>query len=309
MRLQPLVRAKVASLGDAGSAWVHDLPRVLAELSELWSVEIGRPLPGGSASYVARAVTAGGQDRVVKVAVPGVADLTAEARTLAAAEGGGYAILHAYDAGRRALLMESLGRSLDQLAWGPERKIATLADTLRAAWDLPLETAPEVRAGEDKASTLRRLVVELSARLGRPCSARVLTQALEYADRRAAAFDSLECVVVHGDPHPANALLVGEPRPGAESGAVFVDPDGFRCEPAYDLGVVLRDWSSQLGGVDARRVAEGYCALLSEHSGVDAQAIWEWGFLERVSTGLYVMSFGAEQVARPFLESAERLVD
>lgn len=38
------------------------------------------------------------------------------------------------------------------------------------------------------------------------------------------------------------------------------------------------------------------------------KAIWDWGFLERVSTGLYAMSFGAEDLARPFLESAEALI-
>jgi streptomycin 6-kinase len=51
--------------------------------------------------------------------------------------------------------------------------------------------------------------------------------------------------------------------------------------------------------------------VLAERSGVDAQRIWEWGFLERVSTGLYVMDVmgGPESVARPYLESAEKLVD
>lgn len=92
---------------------------------------------------------------------------------------------------------------------------------------------------------------------------------------------------------------------------MFVDPDGFVADRAYDLGVALRDWSSRLLGPDARKVAEGYCALLADRSGVDAQRIWEWGFLERVSTGLYVLDVvGApERVARPYLDAAERLAD
>jgi streptomycin 6-kinase len=40
---------------------------------------------------------------------------------------------------------------------------------------------------------------------------------------------------------------------------------------------------------------------------MDPAAIWEWGFLERVSTGLYVLSFGADQLARPFLATAEAI--
>ena len=36
--------------------------------------------------------------------------------------------------------------------------------------------------------------------------------------------------------------------------------------------------------------------------------IWAWGFLERVSTGLYVRSFGAERAAEPFLRTAALLL-
>ena len=71
----------------------------------------------------------------------------------------------------------------------------------------------------------------------------------------------------------AELIDVLDPRPGAETGYVFVDPDGFVADRAYDLGVVLRDWSSTLLGPDARTVAEGYCRLLAEHTGVDAQRI------------------------------------
>ena len=78
MRLQPLTRAKVASLGDVGRAWVESLPRVLAELEERWSVTLLGPLPGGSESYVARARTRDGGHQVVKLGIPGN-DLTGEA--------------------------------------------------------------------------------------------------------------------------------------------------------------------------------------------------------------------------------------
>lgn len=35
--------------------------------------------------------------------------------------------------------------------------------------------------------------------------------------------------------------------------------------------------------------------------------MWEWGFLERVSTGLYARSLGADELAAPFLATATRL--
>ncbi len=95
---------------------------------------------------------------------------------------------------------------------------------------------------------------------------------------------------------------------GADSGFVFVDPEGFFAEPAYDLGVVLRDWCQQLLAGDTVALARRYCELLSAQTGIDETAIWEWGFLERVSTGLYGLEIGAQEFARPFLECAERLV-
>ncbi|MGB8941428.1 MAG: hypothetical protein WCD21_14510, partial [Streptomyces sp.] len=105
-------------------------------------------------------------------------------------------------------------------------------------------------------------------------------------------------------------LRVLAPRAGADAGFVFVDPDGFLADPAYDLGVVLRDWCAELKGRDrdaAASLLRSYCALLADRTGVDGQAVWEWGFLERVSTGLFVLGFGAEELGRPFLDTAELL--
>ena len=117
--------------------------------------------------------------------------------------------------------------------------------------------------------------------------------------------------MVHGDPHPWNALQALAPRMGAEAGFVFVDPVGFLADPAYDLGVVLRDWCTQLlatGDAEAAAaLARRYCALLSAHTGVEETAIWEWGFLERVSSGLYCLELGIEELGRPFLQTAEML--
>ncbi len=177
IRLQPLARAKVGSLGIDGQAWLSRLPATLTALEQQWQLSLRRPLPGGSAAYVVGAVCADGSP-----------------------------------------------------------------------------------------------------------------------------------AVVHGDPHPGNLLRIRVPRPGAETGFCFVDPDGFVADRAYDLGVAVRAWTEQLKGSDAERTLRRYCTRLSERSGVDAERIWEWGFVERVSTGLYLKSFGADGLAERYLTSAEALV-
>lgn len=306
IRLQPLARKKVAHLGAAGAAWLTGLPDLVADLERQWSITVGRGLPGGSASWVARARTAAGHDAVVKVAVPG-SDVASEVRTLAAAGGRGYVRLLAADVARRAALLEALGPPLGSVGLAPERQLEVLCATLRQAWEVPRDTT--AGPADAKARGLAELVGRLWEELDRPCPERVVDRALAAAASRAAAADLERCVVVHGDPHPGNALRVRAPRPGAESGFVLVDPDGFLAEREYDLGVVLRDWCTELLAGDAPTLARRWCRLLATGAGAAEAAVWEWGFLERVSTGLYVLDFGADRLARRFLRTAELLVD
>nr|WP_238362597.1 aminoglycoside phosphotransferase family protein [Actinopolymorpha pittospori] len=305
--MQDVVQRKAAHLGVRGEEWVAGLPGLVEDLARTWSITVGPPLSGGTTSYVAQARTADGQNAVLKVAVP-EHDFGGQVRTLLDADGHGYVRLLAHDIDRHAILMEALGQPLEDLDVSPEDKIATLCTTLRRAWQVPRPPGLTLDPAGEKARGLAELVNTLWERLGHPCSERVVVQALTYAERRAAAFDLDRALVVHGDPHPANTLRVLTPRPGAESGFVFVDPDGFLADPTYDLGVVLRDWCPQLLAGDAPALAHHYCALLAGHTGLDEQAIWEWGFLERVSTGLYALSFGADELGQPYLDSAELLV-
>ena len=233
---------------------------------------MGRPLPGGSASYVCRATTRDGRERVVKVGVPGH-DLVAEARVLGAAGGRGYALLHAHDAEHDAVLLESLGPALAQSGFPPERAIALLADTLREAWRLPLDAVPP---GEDKAVTLRTLVVELDERLGRPTDRRVLRAALDHADALAGHDPATTVVLPRRRPPRQRAAREHAPGGGSRQGHVFVDPDGFRGDPAYDAGVVLRDWCSHLTGPDARTRLDGWCDLVAERTGTDRDRVRAW---------------------------------
>lgn len=307
-RLQPLTRARVAGLGDAGRAWAEALPAVLDRLAAEWGLELGRGLPGGSASYVASATRAGQEpveELVVKVPVPGIGT-DDEAAVLAAADGRGYARLHARDPVSGALLLERLGDQLERTPWPPGRRLAVLAETLREAWTVDvagLVPGPGPGPGPDKAEQLAVLVQDLDARLGHPVAPEVLRAALDHAERLAGWAGAT--VTVHGDPHPANTLRAPD---GRGSGWVLVDPDGFRADPAYDAGVALRDWCSHLRGPDARARLRGWTGNLADRLDLDPERVWSWALLERVSTGLYVTSIGSPRVGAPYLETARALV-
>ncbi len=296
--LPPMVRRTAQSHGSAGEEWLAALPRFVEELRRAWSLEIDEVLPGGSSAFVARVRPAA----VLKIAPPWEG-LAGQARTLAAADGRGYVRLHAFDPEREAILLEPLGKMLGSAR--PEHTLDVLAQTLQEAWQVPRVAPPET----DKASQLIEIISSLWPALGHPCSETLVEQALSYARQRVQAFDIDKCVVCHGDPHPANALAVLSPRAGAESGYVFVDPDGFLAEPAYDLGVALREWTDEVLAADRPAdLLRGYCHRLARATGVDEEAIWQWGFVERVSSGLYLMAHGHLTEGRAYLISGERLI-
>ena len=76
-----------------------------------------------------------------------------------------------------------------------------------------------------------------------------------------------------------------------------------------DIKFLAKAASSGAGESEADPVelAGRYCRLLAEHTGIDRTAIGEWGFLERVSSGLHILELGRPDLAAPFLETAERL--
>ena len=117
--------------------------------------------------------------------------------------------------------------------------------------------------------------------------------ALACASRRREAHRDETAVLVHGDVHQWNAL---------EAGGAFklVDPDGLLAEPEYDLGIIMRE--DPLDG-DLRERARRLATL----SGLDEGAIWEWGVVERVSTGLLGTRVGLQPVARQMLAAADAL--
>ena len=71
-------------------------------------------------------------------------------------------------------------------------------------------------------------------------------------------------------------------------------------------GPVLVLVNAGAGSTEDEQV-EQVCRLLAARSGVNEAAIWEWGFLERISSGLYLLQLGADDLGRQYLDSAERL--
>jgi streptomycin 6-kinase len=130
--------------------------------------------------------------------------------------------------------------------------------------------------------------------VGRPCSERVIDQALACARAREAAHDDERAVLVHGDPHQLNLLRSGD-------GFKFIDPDGILAEAEYDMGVLMRGDPVELLEGDPRERTRWLGARMS----LDPIAIWEWGVVERVAGGLHCENIGFQPLGRQFLAAAE----
>jgi streptomycin 6-kinase len=124
--------------------------------------------------------------------------------------------------------------------------------------------------------------------------------AVACAERRIAAHDDERAVLVHGDIHQWNTLRIDDdPR----TGYALIDPDGLLAEPEYDLGVMMREDPVELMDGDPWDRAR----WLAAQTGTDVTAIWEWGVVERVSTGLLLTSIDVQPVGRQMLDAADRI--
>lgn len=301
------VQGKARALGPPGRRWLRCLPDLIRSVEREWGLAVGPALPGGSAAYVAAATTADGTAAVLKLPMPGYEAVADEIRVLRIADGRGYVRLLRSDEARGALLQERLGPRLSQLGLPTRRQIEIICATLERAWVRTPEAA-SFPSGADKTRWLRTFVAETWHALDRPCPERVIDQALAFGVARETAFDPARAVLVHGDAHSANTLAPFDADASAKVGFKLVDPDGLFAERAYDLAIPMRDWSGELLAGDALRLGRERCAYLSRLTGEDPEAIWQWGFLERVSTGLLLIQTGREREGRDCLRVAEAWV-
>jgi streptomycin 6-kinase len=283
------------ALAHGAGAWLASLPDVVAELEATWDCHIGRAFGDSTEAFVAEARLGDGTDAVVKVMVPRDGGHAArEASVLRLANGQGCVRLLREDAARGALLLERLGPSLFELGLPIERRHEILADTAAALW----RRAPDVDlpTGAAKGEWLVAFITSAWERLDRPCSERAVDHAVRCAERRIAAHDDERSVLVHGDVHQWNVLRSAD-------GFKLVDPDGLLADAEYDLGIIMREDPLELLVGDPWDRAR----WLAARTGTDATAIWEWGVVERVSTGLLAEDVGLQPVGRQMLAVADRL--
>jgi streptomycin 6-kinase len=289
-----VVRNRALLAGQA--AWLDQLPEIVAGLERDWSIEVGQAFAEGTEAFVAEVRRDDGSPAVLKVMIPrsgeGVDDH--EATVLRLADGQGCPVLYRDDPTRGALLMERLGPSMFALGLPYEQRLPILCDAASRIWRPAAEWG--LPTGAEKAAWLAEFIATSWEELDEPCASATIDHALTCARRRLAAHHDERAVLVHGDVHQWNALRAGD-------GFKLVDPDGLLAEAEYDLGVVLREDPDEPLAADPMATAQ----WMADRCGLDAMAIWEWGVVERVSTGLVATRIDLQPVGRQMLTLADRL--
>ena len=141
------------------------------------------------------------------------------------------------------------------------------------------------------------LIATVASELDGACSARAVDYALACARSRIAAHDDERAVLVHGDVHEWNALPAGTASSSSTRTACWP-------RPSTTSAIIMREDPVELMTGDPSARARS----LAARTGLDATAIWEWGVVERVSTGLLCTAIDLQPVGAAMLAAADHVV-
>jgi len=290
-----VVRSKAVSCG--AQDWLDELPETVADLAATWGLTIERTYQQATEAFVAAVIQRDGTPAALKVLVPRDGDAARlEITVLRLADGHGCVRLLRDDVERGAMLLERLGPSMFDCGLPIDERHEILCATAARLWR-PAH-GHGLTTGAEKGRWLADHIVERWTELGRPCAERTIEHALRCAQSRIDAHDDERAVLVHGDVHQWNVLR-------AEDGWKLVDPDGLLAEAEYDIGIVMREDPLELMEELRDGQPMGRAHRLAAWTGLDARAIWEWGVVERVSTGLLAVAIGLEPIGSQMLATAD----
>ncbi|MEM7363576.1 MAG: aminoglycoside phosphotransferase family protein [Pseudomonadota bacterium] len=279
------VRARADSLGDIGTDWLTSLPEQIDSLQREWQCRIeSTALAGGTEAVLLRCSTSDAEQAVLKLGLPGSSDIIKESTVLKLAAGRGYAKVYAVDKAANAMMIERLGAPLTSFNFASTVEMDVICATLRDA-AVPMTSNPGLTTGAEKAQWLSDFIEEMTTTYPDACHGDTIAQARDYIVQRIAAHDPKRCTLVHGDAHALNTLSTLEGYGRTLPECKFIDPDGLYAEPEYDLAIPMREYTSELIEGNTAELGLARCQRLAARTKLDADAIWQWGYIECISTG------------------------
>ena len=291
-------RTIVAMHGEAGRAWLDDLPRRVAAYARGWHLRMLEPFDNLSFNYAAPGTRIDGTPVVLKIAFGGK-EVGPEVAALRLAGGEGMVRLQEDDPEGHAFLMERAVPG-DMLTAVPDDDEATriAAGVMTRLWrpvpaDHPFPTVVDWGRGFD------RLRVRFGGGTG-PLPAALTARAERLFGELIAT--SAAPVVLHGDLHHFNILR-------ADDRWLAIDPKGVVGEPAYEIGALLRNRLPPLEDPTAARAALlRRIAIVAEVTGLDADRMRRWTVAQALLSAWWTIEDGGDVAdAQDVIRTAELL--
>jgi streptomycin 6-kinase len=268
-----LVHTIRRSFGAEGAAWLRNLPALLRELAQRWSLTLGPHYHDLSYHYVAPATRADGTPAVLKVGVPHD-EMRTEIEALRLFDGSGIARLLEADFGRGALLLERLepGETLVARSHQDDDAATAIgASLMRRLW-VP---APQAHPFRDMQSWFRDLWRAERGELdtgafppGLIDRAAAMTRELIASTERP--------VLLHGDLHHYN-ILSAQRAPW-----LAIDPKGHVGDPCYEVYAFLVNPEDVLVSDFSRRLD-----IFAAELGLGRARIKHWCYARTVLNGCW----------------------
>jgi streptomycin 6-kinase len=217
IELPPSLVRTITKEGPGGAEWIAELPNLLAECAEQWSLDLEEPFDAAFSLVV----PAG--DVVLKLNPRGDPEPEHEGDALERWNGRGAVRLLAHDRERWALLIERCRPGTQLWALPDEEATELAADVLEQLWipaDEPFRRLPDEAA---------RWAEELP---NRPLERALVDRAVAFL--REAGPTQRESVLLHQDFHGANVLL-------SDRGWLAIDAKPLVGEREFDVASLIRD--------------------------------------------------------------------
>ena len=263
--------------GEAGREWRRQLPDIVAQLVERWSLAIDSPFPGLSYNYVAPVNRSDGTPAVLKVWFPDEPDFQAEAEALRLYDGDGAFRLLELDNELFAMLIERAEPGTDLwLLEDEDRQIEIAATMMRRLWRpappgcrLPLATAQWERMAASAP-----LLARDGFPLNRVAEARTIFETLAAA---------APPTVLHEDLHQAN-ILAAQREPW-----LAIDPHGVVGPPVLETIQMILNVLRRADSIEWPRTIARYVHALADATGLDREQVFACGVARNVLEAFWTL--------------------
>ncbi|MET9962264.1 aminoglycoside phosphotransferase family protein [Streptomyces sp. NPDC006326] len=265
-------RSTIEREGEAGAAWLGELPGIVEELLGRWTCAPDGEVLHGGVGVIVPVRREGHGPAVLKVSFPHPGNVH-EPDAFAAWGGRGAVRMHERDDACFAMLLERARTStLAEVEDGD--RVATVAGRISRRLAVPApDGLPRLR---DRAGAWEAELRKDARELTHTLSPYVVDAALATVRELAGVQPD---TLVHGDLHAGN-ILRADREPW-----LAVDPKGYAGDPAYDGGTLLKSHALRfLAGGDPRTLVHRTLDVFAEAAGLDRERVGRWAQLHAVQT-------------------------